>query len=136
MAILAFTLPGVPCICITHKLKNNQQAALMDKLYDDLSRLHRNHPALQRGLYRYVQNSASSLVFSFFRYSGEDSVLIVVNFANEKKEANIRLPAGVSLVWKDLISGLSNTVMNSHLTVTVVPLGFLMMVPSSEKEIL
>ena len=136
MAILAFTLPGVPCMCTTHKLKNNQQEALSDKLYEDLSRLHRNHPALQCGLYRCVQNSASSLVFSFIRYSGEDSVLIVVNFSHEKKEADIRLPGGVSLVWKDLISGLSNTVMDSHLSVTVVPLGFLMMVPSSEKEIL
>jgi maltooligosyltrehalose synthase len=126
----------VPFICTGNEVRNSKQLKLFDKLYEDVSALHRNHPALRYGSYRNVQNSASSHLFSFIRFSGEDSVLIVVNFANEKKEADIQLTAGVSLVWKDQFSGISNKVKNSQLSVTVLPLGFLTMVPSSKKEIL
>jgi glycosidase len=135
IAILAFTLPGVPLLCTAHEVRNNKHLEVFNTLYDDVITLHRNHPALRYGSYRNIQNSARSQLFSFIRFSGEDSVLIIVNFAHEKKETDIHMPAGVSLVWKDQCSGICNKVNNSHLRVAVVPLGFLAMVPSSEKEI-
>jgi glycosidase len=116
-------------------VRNNKHLEVFNTLYDDVITLHRNHPALRYGSYRNIQNSARSQLFSFIRFSGEDSVLIIVNFAHEKKETDIHMPAGVSLVWKDQCSGICNKVNNSHLRVAVVPLGFLAMVPSSEKEI-
>ena len=136
MDVLAFTLPGVPYICTGTHSSYMKQLNRSNKIYQDLSAIRRNHPALRYGTYQYVQNSASSRLFSFFRLSGEDSVLIVVNFANEKKESDIQLPAGVSLVWKDQLSGARWNVKNSQLNVAVPPLGFLTLAPSSEKEIL
>ena len=136
MDVLAFTLPGVPYICTGTHSSYMKQLNRSNKIYQDLSAIRRNHPALRYGTYQYVQNSASSRLFSFFRLSGEDSVLIVVNFANEKKESDIQLPAGVSLVWKDQLSGARWNVKNSQLNVAVPPLGFLTLAPSSEKDIL
>ncbi len=135
-AILSFTLPGVPVIYTNDKLENNKRKDQFDKLYEDLCILHQNHPALRSGSYQKVQNSDSSRLFSFIRFSGKDSVLIVVNFANEKKEVDIHMPAGASLLWKDQFSGVSVKVKNSRLRIGVLPLGFLTLAPSSEKEML
>jgi cyclomaltodextrinase len=132
--ILAFTLPGVPCICTNTLASYNKQLNVISKFYEDLIALRRNHPALRSGAYQYVQNSEGFHLFTFFRFSGDDSLLIVINFANEKKESDIQLPVGVSLVWKDQVSGVSMIVKNSRLSVAVSPLGFVMLAPSSEKE--
>ena len=117
-------------------MENNKRKDQFDKLYEDLCILHQNHPALRSGSYQKVQNSDSSRLFSFIRFSGKDSVLIVVNFANEKKEVDIHMPAGASLLWKDQFSGVSVKVKNSRLRIGVLPLGFLTLAPSSEKEML
>ncbi len=135
-AILAFTLPGVPLICVDNQDRNNRQLNLFNKFHEDLSMLRRNHPALQYGSYLNAQNSASSHIFSFIRYSGKDSVLIVINFADEKLKTEIQMPAGSSLSWKDHFSGISVKVNGSQLSTAILPLGFLILVPSSEKEIL
>ena len=134
--VLAFTLPGVPYICSALEVKNKKQRDEFNKLYENLSAFREVHPSLRSGSYRNVQNSAPSQLFSFIRYLGEDSVLIIVNFAKEKKEADIQLPAGISLTWKDQFSGVNMKVKNSRLSVAVLPLGYLTLLPSSEKEIL
>jgi hypothetical protein len=83
-----------------------------------------------------VQNSDSSHLFSFLRFSDNDSVLIIINFAHEKKEAEIQMSTGAPLLWKDQFSGVNMRVKNSRLNVTILPLGFLILEPSSKKEIL
>jgi cyclomaltodextrinase len=132
--ILTFTLPGVPLIYSGDVAGNNKKKELFNKLYKDLIKLRRNHPALQCGEYRVVQNSDSSHIFSFIRFSGKDSVITIVNFANGKKDAEIQMSAGASLLWKDQFSGVSVKVENSRLRLAIFPLDFLMLVPSSEKE--
>jgi glycosidase len=136
IAILAFTLPGVPLIYTGDEAGNTKQLDLSNKLYEDLNTLRRNHPALRYGSYWNAQNSASYHLFSFIRSSGDDSVLIVVNFVNEKIEANIQMPAGASQLWKNQFSGINLKVKDERLSVAISPLGFLALVPYSEKEIL
>jgi glycosidase len=131
---LIFTLPGVPLIYSSDVSGNNKKIELFNKLYKDLMKLRRNHPALQWGEYRAVQNSDSSHIFSFIRFSGKDSVITVLNFAHEKKDAEIQMSTGTSLLWKDQFSGVSVKVENSRLRLAILPLDFLILVPSSEKE--
>jgi len=135
-AILSFTLPGVPLISSVDKAVGNKQLNLFNKFNEDLVTLRRNHPALRYGKYQNVQNSDISHIFSFIRFSGKDSVITVINFANSKKEADIQMPAGSSLIWKNQFSGVSVKVKDSRLRIDVLPLGFMTMAPSSEKEIL
>ena len=68
------------------------------------------------------------------RFSGKDSVLAIVNFAYGKNEAEILMPAGASLLWKNQFSGVTCKLENSRIKLSMVPLDFLMLVPSSEKE--
>jgi glycosidase len=126
----------VPLIYTGDEAGNTKQLDLSNKLYEDLNTLRRNHPALRYGSYWNAQNSASYHLFSFIRSSGDDSVLIVVNFVNEKIEANIQMPAGASQLWKNQFSGINLKVKDERLSVAISPLGFLALVPYSEKEIL
>lgn len=132
IVILTFTLPGVPLFYSGDGTGEKSKRDLFNKNYDDVCTLRRNHLALRYGSYRNVQNSANSRLFSFIRISEKDSILIVVNFANEKKEADIHMPAGASLLWKEQFSGVSVKVKNSKLRVAVSSLGFLALIPSSE----
>ncbi len=134
IAILSFTLPGVPIIYTSDRTGDKKQVDLSNKLYKDLCMLRRNHPALRHDLYREVQNSKSYFLFSFIRFSGKDSVLVVVNFANEKKEAEIQMPAEASLLWKDQFTGIRVNVKDSRLNIDIAPLGFMILTPFSSKE--
>jgi len=136
ISILAFTLPGVPLFHTDNEVGNIKQFGSFSKLYENLCKLRRNHPALQYGSYRNVQNSDSSHLFSFMRFSKKDSVLIVVNFAHEKKEVKIQMPADAPLYWKDQFSGVNIKVNNSRLNVAILPLDFLALESYSKKEIL
>jgi glycosidase len=133
ISVLAFTLPGVPLIYSGDESGNNMQLESFSKLYQDVMTLRRNHPAFQYGSYVNVQNSANAHLFSFIRFSGQDSVLIVVNFANNKLDADIQMPAGASLLWSNQFTGASVTSNDSRLPVTVSPMSFLAFVPSSKK---
>ncbi len=134
ISILAFTLPGIPLFYNDNGVENNKQFNSSSKLYGYLCTLRRNHPALQYGSYRNVKNSDSSYLFSFLRSSDNDSVLIIVNFAHEKKEVEIQMPVDASEIWQDQFSGVVIRVKNSRLNVTILPLDFLALEPFSEKE--
>jgi hypothetical protein len=133
IAILAFTLPGVPYFFRDNE-SVNKKINVLNTLYRDLSTLRRKHPALQYGEYQYMQNSDRAHLFSFIRFSGKDSVLVVVNFTQQKKEEDIQMPPRVSFVWHDQFSNVRVKVENSRLKVTVLPFEGLILVPSSEKE--
>ena len=133
IAILAFTLPGVPYFSNDSELVNKKINAL-NALYRDLSTLRRKHPALQFGEYQYMQNSDRAHLFSFIRFSGKDSVLVVVNFTQREKEEDIQMPPHVSFVWHDQLTNVRVQCENSRLRVTVLPFGCLILSPSSEKE--
>ena len=134
IALLAFTLPGVPLIDNDDETGNNEKIKLSDELNEDFIKLHRHHPALQYGEFRIVPNSDSSHIFSFMRFVGKDSVLAVVNFAHGKKETDILMPAGASLLWKNQFSGVTSKFENARMKLSMVPLDFLILVPSSAKE--
>jgi glycosidase len=134
IAILAFTLPGVPLISSGGQSGKSNQRELFTKLYMDLSALRQGHMALRYGSYENLQNSTPSRLFSFIRFSGRDSVLLVVNFADKKSAADIYMPAGASIMWKDQFSGVSGKVGNSRLNIAVEPFDFLALIPVSEKE--
>lgn len=133
--VLAFTLPGVPFIYADGEDGNKKQLNYSNKFYEDLITLRQNYPALLYGSYSNVQNSVNSNLFSFIRSSGKDSILVVVNFANEKKEADIQLSADASLFWKDQFSGISFKVKNSSLRIDIASFGIQVLLPSSEREI-
>jgi hypothetical protein len=132
--ILAFTLPGVPLISSDDESGHSQQLDLLKSKLRDMDALYRYHPAFQYGVFQNVPNSENYHLFSFLRYLGEDSVLIVINFTREKKDTEIQLPAGASLFWKDQSSGVRINVKNSCLRTTIGAFGFRFLVPSSEKE--
>ena len=134
IAFLTFTLPGVPLVRCGDEAGDTKKIGLLNNLYEDVSTLHWNHPALRYGSYVNVQNSAPSQLYSFIRCSGKDSVLVVVNFANEKKEADIQMPVDASVFWKDQLSGVGANVKNARLSVTIGAMGVLALVPFSEKE--
>jgi 1,4-alpha-glucan branching enzyme len=146
MAVLAFTIPGVPIIYNGEEVGNSRYLNLFDKvdidwsngqdfreLYEQLGVLRHNHPALQHGFYTFLQNTKSTKVYSFFRSSGMDSVLTVINFAEKKNDVDLQMPAGSSIVWKDIFSGVSFHKKDSCLNVGLLPLGYMVLVPETER---
>jgi glycosidase len=131
--ILAFTLPGVPLLYSGNKTIDKRE--IFDKFDESIIALRRGHPALQGGSYRNLPNSKSSYLYSFLRFSGNDTVFTIVNFANREKDAEIQMPEGTSLIWKDQFSDVRMEVENSRLRTAIPPLGFLIMVPSPKKEL-
>ncbi len=148
IAVLMFTIPGVPLIYNGEETGNRKLLDLFHKvemgstrglnyyeLYEQLSGFRRNHPALRNGSYMHMTNSESANVFSFVRSSGTDSVIVIINFAKEKKEINLQIPAGLSMMWKDQFSGVNYQAKDSYLNVTLLPLGYLILVPTTEREV-
>jgi glycosidase len=146
--VLMFTIPGVPSIyngeeagyCgrldLFNKVDIDWSKGLEERqFYERLSALRCDHPALRRGSYTLIQNTENIRLYSFFRTSGSDSVLVVINFSKEKKEANLHMPVGSSMTWKDLFSGIRFQTEDEHISVTIVPWGSLVLVPVTEREI-
>jgi hypothetical protein len=72
-------------------------------------------------------------VASFLRFADGDSVLMVISFALEGTNVEIPLPVSESKAWRDQFSGVPVKVENSKLMVTLKPMQFVLLVPSSEK---
>ena len=133
IAVLAFTLPGVPYLSNSSEI-DNKKRNFFYTLCNELSTIRRNHPALQSGEYLNVQNSDCAHLLTFIRFSGKDSVLVVINLTQMNKEEEIQMPPHSSLLWQDQISSVRIKADNSRLKVTVLPFTGLLLTPSSEKE--
>ena len=141
-AVLSFTLPVVPLIYNGEEAGNNRMPNLFNKvdidwskelefseLYRRLALLRQNHPALRYGSYNNVRNSDSTKVFSFIRSFETDSVLVVINFAKEKKKVSFQMAAGSSIVWKDQFSGNSFQAKDSQLDIALLQMEYLALIP-------
>jgi glycosidase len=147
VAILAFTLPGVPLIFNGEEAGNGKRVDLFNKtdidwthgpdfrkLYETLSSLRCSHPALRYGEYVNASNTANKHVFSFFRLNKKDTVLVIINFRNKKKEVSIRMPANSSITWNDFFTKTGYQVQDSCLSATLAPLEYLALIPNIQKE--
>ncbi len=147
LAVLKFMIPGVPLIYNGEetgiiKNPNSYDKVEIDwsngkdliELYCQLGTLHRDHPALRNGSYLSILNSENKTVYSFLRSSGEDSIITVINFGNEKKEINLKMPAGSPLMWKDQLSGQFFQVKDLSLTIMLLPLSYAILVSEFERS--
>jgi len=144
-AVLAFTYPGIPLIYNGEEVGNNKKLELFEKvdidwsknidfrmLYEKLSFLRKQHPALVRGSYSAVQNSDSNHVLSFIRIKGEDSVLVVLNFGSTNIKVNLVLPPSSNNLWKDFFTNKIFAPTGHQYNMTIPSLGFVVLSPQIE----
>jgi glycosidase len=147
-AVLVFMIPGVPFIYNGEEVGNNKRLNLFDKveidwsegknfreLYEQLGALRRDHPALRHGSYSTIPNSEYKTVYSFLRSFGSDSLITVMNFGKEKKVVNLKMPEGSSMMWKDQFSSIRFQAKDFSLNVTLLSLGYVVLVPETERNI-
>ncbi len=140
--VLKFMIPGVPLIHNGEEVGNIKHLNLYDKveidwlsgedftkLFKQLSALRRDHPAIRNGSYFSISNSEDETVCSFLRSSGEDSLITVINFGNEKKAIKLKMPAGLSLAWKEQFSGIRFQAVDSYLNLTLLPMSYAILTP-------
>jgi 1,4-alpha-glucan branching enzyme len=132
--ILACTLPGIPLLSKSDCFGKENDLGQSKKLIEELIHLRQSRPALQTGDFQRIQNSDSSHVVSFLRSSGGDTVLVVFNFAHKSTTVDIQVPIHASLTWTDQFSGVKVNVQNSRMRLTLTPLGYMLIVPTTEKE--
>ena len=148
IAVLVFMIPGVPFIYNGEEVGNNKRLSLFDKveidwskgkdfrkLYEQLGALRRDHPALRHGSYSSIPNSEYKTVYSFLRSSGSDSLITVMNFGKEKKAVNLKMPEGSSMMWKDQFSSIRFQAKIFSLNITLLPLGYVVLAPETERNI-
>jgi glycosidase len=116
-AVLAFTLPGVPLIYNGEEVGNPKRLSLFEKvdidwstgeefrtLYTALTEMRSAHPALRRGSYIPLENTGGSKILTFARQSGNDAVLVAVNFSREQRSASVELTSELGNAWR-LVNG-------------------------------
>jgi cyclomaltodextrinase / maltogenic alpha-amylase / neopullulanase len=146
IAVLKFMIPGIPFIYSGEEVGNDRYPSLFEKveidwsdgkkiteLYEQLARLRCDHPALRNGFYLSISNSEYKTVYSFLRSSGKDSIIAVINFGNENKVIELKMPTGSSLAWKDNLSGTRIQTKDISLNLTLSPLSFALLVPEYER---
>jgi glycosidase len=142
-ALLTFTFPGVPLLYNGEEVGNEKQLSLFEKVdvdwsknaatrsfYEALTRLRTGHISLRRGEYLPVKNSEGHKVYTFLRRSGADEVLVVINFAKERRSVIIDAPAGLSGELKEYFTTSSVSVVNGQLTADLGALEFRVYVPA------
>jgi cyclomaltodextrinase len=148
IAVLKFMIPGVPFIYNGEEVGNSKRLNLFDKaeidwsrgkdfreLYEHLITLRRVHPALRYGSYSSLPNSEYKTVYSFLRSSQRDSLITVMNFGNEKKVINLKMPVGSSNMWKDQLSSIHFQAKDLSLNITLKPLGYVVLALETERNI-
>ena len=88
------------------------------KLYKDMIKIHRAHPALQRGSYRPISADDKTKIIVFEReYQGE-RVLVVINTGDEAQTLNIPFAQwGVKGAVEDLLNGGTYSTTKSNLKI-------------------
>jgi glycosidase len=143
-AVLVFTYPGIPLIYNGEEVGNKKKLSLFEKtdidwsknsefrtLYEKLSLLRRQHPALESGSYLAVQNSEDKKVLSFIRIKGEDSVLVIINFGSVAK-CTCTVSPNLNTAWKDEFSNAKYKPVKGQCEVELPPLGFVVLLPAAK----
>ncbi len=144
-AVLTFTYPGVPLIYNGEEVGNDRRLSLFEKtdidwtknakfraFYESLAKLRSAHIALRRGEHVPVANSDGQKVYSFLRRSGDDEVLVVINFSKQRKRADLNLPALKSSRMKEYFTGSVVSLTESRLSLDLAGLEYRVFVPSAE----
>jgi hypothetical protein len=58
-----------------------------------------------------------------------------MNFGKEKKVINLKMPIGSFMMWKDQLSNVRFKAMDLSLNITLFPLGYVVLVPETERSI-
>jgi glycosidase len=146
IAVLMFTYPGVPLIYNGEEVGNEKKLNLFEKvdidwsrgsdfrlLYETLSRLRRDYPALRRGTYTIVPNSHSARVYSFIRSTSEDTVLIIINFNTIAEKVTLTVPSVSTISWVDTFSKEILQMNNNQMDFQLSPFGFAILSPFTKK---
>jgi glycosidase len=145
-AVLTFTYPGIPLVYNGEEVGNTKRLGLFEKididwsnhaecrtLYETLSLLRKQHPALVSGSYSAVQNSEDKKVLSFFRINGKDSVLVVINFGAATVKAELKLPGTSKSMWNNLFTNTNVLMTNKPLELQLSPFEFAIFSPLAEE---
>lgn len=140
--VLQFTLPGIPLIYRNEEINSyvndlsEQRKLELSKsaLIEFFGQLRNTRTALQEGRFFNLQNSDSASVFSFFRISDEDTVLVAINFSEIKKETKIQIQSNNSILWKDVASDKIFHARNNSLIISLLPLDYAILVPTTKDK--
>ena len=146
-AVLAFTFPGVPLVYNGEEAGNDKRLSLFERvdidwskgsafrsLYESLAHLREEHRSLRGGEYVAVRNSDGQKVYSFGRSSGDDLVLVVINFSRETRSVSVEVPAGPTGEMKEYFTKSSATVKDGKLNVELEGLEFRVFVPAKARQ--
>jgi len=138
IAALIFTYPGVPLIYNGDEIGNARRLDLMDKvdidwskgqtfraLYTKLVQFRREHAALRRGSYRRLSCSDSSRVYAFERSYENDTVDVVINFSDQRKEIKFETAADLG----DVFGQKTIRIDNKQTTLSLPAYGYAVLIP-------
>ena len=113
-AVLANTFPGVPLLYNGQEAGNDIKLGLFEKFeidwtkgkeyrefYTKLYSIRKKNPALISGSFENMKNDHADRVYFFIRTEGKNTVVVVLNFANDERQIMLQMPA--SLKGKKLI---------------------------------
>lgn len=119
MAVLTFTIPGMPLIYSGQEAGLNKRLAFFEKdvidwkngknlvpFYTQLIKLKKEHPALWNGaeggsMYR-IKSSVDDKIFAFIRKKGDDELIAVFNFSAETQKVKLETQSGKG--FKDIFT--------------------------------
>jgi len=115
-AVLCFTLPGHPLIYAGQEVGNERSLAFFERdpilweenefrlLYQTLSRLYKNSPALHKGEMKKIASDNDDRIYAFVRCDGPDSVIVIVNFSAGEFDGLLHFQ-GIDGDFSDIFSG-------------------------------
>ncbi len=99
-ADLLLTLPGVPELYAGQEVGETSQRGNIDwsdpsklySLYKNLIQIRKENPALTIGNFTRLNNSQSDKIYSYLRTSGENNIIVNLNFSSSPLTAEISVP--------------------------------------------
>ena len=147
LAIITFTLPGVPLIYCGEEVGNAKSLNIFEKteidwsrndsykkFYEKLNVIREEHPSIRFGNYSIIENSNSMNVYSFIRTNANDTIVVVINFSHEAKQVNIKLPYSSPLTWMECFTGSLVKLDNLQLELRLSPFSFVILSPTKGWE--
>ncbi len=100
MATLLLTIPGMPLIYAGQEVGETSQRGLINwsdpnglrPYFQKLISIRNTYPALRNQEITRLENGNSNCVYSFYRQEEDEIVLVNLNFANEQRPVELRLP--------------------------------------------
>lgn len=113
-AAMMFTLPGVPLIYNGEEVGNPSKLDLFEKvpivwkdqgrfrnLYEQLTRLRKEHSMFRQGAYKSVDNSVPEYVYSFARIDEGEVALCLFNWSSKTQSVRLTVDQFSAQSWKE-----------------------------------